>query len=183
MSTSTVITADEFASMSFDRPVELVQGEIVEMTNPGGWHGRICSRTSYVIEHWNESARSFYVLCNDSGVLVERDPDSVRGPDVMVIRRDRLPDGKIPRKHFTVPPDVAIEVKSPSDRWPEILQKVSQFLNAGVQEVWVVDPDHFRVHAYHVDDEPMIFNRADRLTSAFLPGFTCDVSDLFQDLE
>lgn len=185
MSTSTtLITADEFASMSFDIPTELVEGEIVEMTSPGGVHGKICARICYFLESWANPKGRFEVLTNDSGVLTGRDPDTVRGPDVLLISRDRLPGGKIPRGHLTVPPDVAIEVKSPpSDRWPEILRKISEFLAMGVSEVWVIDPDRFRVHAFHVDDEPTIFNRGDQLTSVYLPEFQCGLEDLFRGIE
>ena len=46
MTTQTLITAEQFSSMSFDVPTELVRGELVEMTNPGGWHGRSSSKAS-----------------------------------------------------------------------------------------------------------------------------------------
>ena len=61
--------------------------------------------------------------------------------------------------------------------------ELKEFLAAGVQEVWVVDPDHFRLHAYQADDEPTIFNRDDKLMSAFLPAFECTVNDLFRGLD
>jgi Uma2 family endonuclease len=115
-------------------------------------------------------------------VLLERDPDTVRGPDLLVIRRERLSNGEIPRGHFQVAPDVAIEVLSPSDRWADVLQKVSQFLKAGVAEVWVIDPDHHRLHAYRMNDEPTVFSGEQRLMSAALPEFECLVSELFRGL-
>ncbi|WP_437202725.1 Uma2 family endonuclease [Planctomicrobium sp. SH664] len=183
MSTSTLITANQFADMSFDVPVELIHGEVIAMTNPGGWHGAVCLNIAGVLFRWISQGAEYRAASNDPGVLTERDPDTVRGPDLLVIQRARLIDGRMPRKYFTVPPDVAIEVKSPNDRWPEILEKVSQFLRAGVSEVWVVDPDHTRVHAYRIDDEPTVFSRGDRLVSAFLPGFDCAVEELFQGID
>lgn len=48
MSTATtLITAEEFMAMSFDRPTELVRGEIIEMTNPGGRHGLVCANAGF----------------------------------------------------------------------------------------------------------------------------------------
>lgn len=180
MSTAThLITAEEFAAMTFDRPVELIEGEIVEMTSPGGIHGGICLAIARIVGNWIHSGADFLATANDSGIVLARNPDTVRGPDLMIISRKRLPEGQYPQGHFTVVPEVAIEVKSPSDYWPEILNKVSQFLSAGVQEVWVIDPDHFRVHVYRVDDEPTIYNRVDQLTSVCLPDFHCEVKELF----
>jgi Uma2 family endonuclease len=183
MSTTTLVTAEEFACMSFDVPVELIKGEIVEMTNPGGWHGKICIRIGHLLEAWAEPDFEYEVFSNDTGIVLERSPDTVRGPDLFVIRSDRLPGGKIPEFLIDVPPDVAIEVRSPSNRWSQIREKVSQFLAAGIQEVWVIDPRSRRVHVYRAgNDEPEILNQHDRLTSALLPGFECNVGNLFQQL-
>jgi Uma2 family endonuclease len=182
MSTTTLITAEEFAEMSFDVPVELIKGEIVEMTLPGGWHGAICFNTAGLLRDWIRGGADFRAMTNDSGVILERDPDTVRGPDLLVIRRDRLPGGEIPRKLFEVPPDVAIEVKSPTDRWSEIHVKVGMFFAAGTGEVWVIDPDHRRVHIFHAEDEPTILNEGETVSSALLPGFSVPVSDFFEGI-
>ncbi|WP_437223985.1 Uma2 family endonuclease [Planctomicrobium sp. SH661] len=182
MSTITLLTADEFDSMSFDMPVELIRGEVVEMTNPGGRHGAICFRLAGILHDWLKTAVDYVALTNDTGVLLERNPDTVRGPDLMVFHQSRLPQGRIPTGHFRVAPDVAIEVVSPSDRIPDILQKVSLFLRAGVGEVWVIYPDRQHVHIYKSDDEPTILDVDHQLTSPLLPGFTCTVHDLFRGI-
>lgn len=182
MSTTTLITAEEFADMSFDVPVELVRGEIVEMTLPEGWHGAVCFNTAGVIRDWIRSGAKYRAMTNDTGVVTERDPDSVRGPDLMVIHRDRLPGGEIPRKPFEVPPDVAIEVKSPSDCWSEIHIKVGEFFAAGTGEVWVIAPDHRRIRIFHAEEEPTIFNDGDTVTSALLPGFSVPVAEFFEGI-
>ncbi len=180
MTTATLITAEEYATMSFDRPVELVRGEIVEMTNPGGRHGLICVNLSFELKLWIRDGAPYRVVSNDSGVQTQRDPDSVRGPDLLVIQQGKLPDGKVQVGHFTTPPDVAIEVRSPTDRWPGVIAKAGEFLSAGVGEVWVIDPDHWRVHVFCLHDEPTILNINDVLSSQLLPGFSCPVTALFE---
>lgn len=180
---SSLITADEYSAMSFDKPTELVRGEIIEMTNPGGRHGSICFKIAFLLGVWNQNTSKYVITTNDSGILTHQEPDSVRGPDVLVIKRDRLPGGKIPVKHFTVAPDVAIEVRSPSDRWSELVAKVGEFLLAGVGEVWVIDPDHQRVHLFQDQDEPTILNVDDTLSSSRLLGFSYTVGELFLGVE
>ena len=183
MSTTTaLVTADEFSSMAHERPCELIRGEIVEMTSPGSRHGQVCSNVSHLLQTWSRQQLVPYnVISNDAGVLTERDSetDSVRGPDVSAIRNDRLPDGELPVGHMSVAPELCVEVLSPSDRWPDVLSKVSELLRAGVHEMWVINPAHRRVHLYHSDDEPTVLDHDENLTSTALPGLAFAVQELF----
>lgn len=180
MSTTALITAEEFSSMSFDRPVELIRGEIVELTNTGGRHGNICFRLSGLIFQWLASHPEFDAASNDTGVLLERDSDTVRGPDLLVMRKSRLPAGQFPKKHLTSAPELAIEVRSPSDRTSEVLEKVAMFLAAGVVEVWVIEPDHQLVFIHRDNEETTVFQGSDSLTSPQLPDFECPLPKLFE---
>jgi Uma2 family endonuclease len=185
MSTTALITADEFARMSFDGPVELVDGEIVEMTRPGGVHGVTCANCAFILETWvREAARANRWMCviNDTGVVTKRDPDTVRGPDVFIIRRDRLPGGTIPAGNFPVAPELCVEVKSPHDRWSEIVQKAGEYFGVGVQELWVIDPLARRVHIYFADTEPDVLETGATLRSKALPEFECQVDEFFRNL-
>ncbi len=179
---TTLVTADEFSAMAHERPSELIRGEIVEMTSPGSRHGKVCSNVSFLLETWARQQNSRWcVISNDAGVRTERDAetDSVRGPDVYAIRNDRLPDGELPVGHMSVAPELCVEVLSPSDRWPDVLSKVSELLRAGVHEMWVIDPAHRRVHLYRSDDEPTVLDPDENLTSTALPGLTFAVRELF----
>ncbi len=182
MSIATLITAEEFSTMSFDMPVELVRGEIVEMTNPGGRHGNMCFRLALMIGRWIETHAEFDVATNDSGVLVENDPDTVRGPDLLVIHRSKLPGGRFPTGHLGVPPEVAIEIRSPSDRSNDVMRKISLFLAAGVAEVWVIEPDHQRVFIHRDEEETTVFQGSDIVTSPQLPDFECPLPKLFEGI-
>ena len=181
MSTTTLVTADNFARMSFDGPVELVQGEVVYMRRPSGVHGVICFNVAALLARWVESRDVYQVVINDTGVVTVRDPDTVRGPDVFVVRRDQLPDG-IPQGNFPIPPELCIEVNSPHDRWSEVIAKVGEYMAAGVPEVWVVDSPTRQVHLYRSDAEPTQFGEGDTIQSTILPEFQADVTDLFRGL-
>ena len=183
MSTITLITAEQFDRMSFDTPVELIRGEIVHMTNPGGIHGRVCCNVPFVLETWARQQGLYIVLTNDTGIRTQTDPDTVRGPDVIVLRRERLTGDGLPRGHLRVPPDVAIEFRSPNDRWKAILQKVGEFLRIGVTEVWIVEPQSQHVHIFRDDNEPTIVGEDETLKSQALPEFACCVSEFFRGLD
>ena len=178
--TASLVTADEYSAMADERPCELIRGEIVEMPCSGSRHGKVCSNVSYLLQAWSrQQPLPWNILSNNAGVLTERDSDSVRGPDVSAIRNDRLPDGELPVGHMSVAPELCVEVLSPSDRWPDVLSKVSELLRAGVHEMWVIDPAHRRVHLYRSDDEPTVLDQDENLTSTALPGLAFAVREFF----
>jgi Uma2 family endonuclease len=174
------ITARQFAAMSSDVPSELVRGEVVEMPRPGMKHGVVCGNAYDPIKSWARSGNRGLVAINDTGILTERDPDTVRGPDVLFISRERWPHDQAPEGFLEVAPDLAVEVLSHFDVWKDVLQKISEYFDAGVREVWVADPELKNVQVFRPDAPPRTVRSADALESAdVLPGFSCHVADLF----
>lgn len=177
------ITATEFAQMTFDHPTELIGGELAEQPMPTSQHGHIVLEIGGELRSWAKKTRLGVAFCNDSFVLTERDPDTVRGPDCAYIGREKLPDGKLPAGVLTIPVDIAIEVLSPSDRWTDVLDKIQEYLRSGVAEVWVIDPDQRSVTIHRTEQAPLHFAGEKELTRPeLLPGFACRVSDLFADI-
>jgi Uma2 family endonuclease len=123
-----------------------------------------------------------FLLSNDSAVRTQRGPDTVRGADIAFYRTERIPGGAIPNTpYLDVPPDLVVEVLSPGDRWPNVLRKVSEYLEVGVAVVVVVDPDHRSVHVYSADAPVRIVADAEVLTLPdVLPGLEVRVKDLFE---
>src|SRR5690606_29926126 len=110
---------------------------------------------------------------NDTGVVTERDPDSVRGPDCFFISAERAPAKLAEMKWLEIAPNLAVEVLSPGDAWPKVTAKVGEYLAFGVIEVWVIDPQQRELFRYRVDAGPEVLSEDDTLTSeATLPGFS-----------
>ncbi len=176
-----LVTVKEFETMVFEFPTDLIQGEVVPMPPPGGVHGRVCLNVGYVLETWSRASGLGTVTANDSAVVTERDPDSVRGCDVMFTRWEKLPDRMLPHGAFQMPPDLVVEVQSPSDRWRDILAKVGEYLDVGVTEVWIVDPGDRTVDIFR-NDRKQIRLLSDQMLSSedVLPGFECAVSEFFR---
>jgi Uma2 family endonuclease len=122
------------------------------------------------------------VVGNESGVITERQPDTVRGPDVAYFSYERVPPGRLPRRgYLDVAPELAVEVKSVFDRWSEINEKIAEYLKAGVLVVCVVDPDTDSVHAHYPDQAPRIFKSDEELVlPAVLPDFRVTVREFFE---
>jgi Uma2 family endonuclease len=177
----TLLTAEEFGRRPDDgRPEELVRGRIVMTPPPGSRHGKVCSKADRIIGNFVEEHDLGHVLSNDSGVITERDPDTVRGADVMYYSYDRVPPGPVTEGYLSQTPDLVVEVLSPSDRWAQVVLKVGEYLNAGVRIVLVVDPGSEIVIVYSPEGPPNTLRRDDELTLPdVLPGFCVAVSRLF----
>ncbi len=176
-----LMTADEFWALpDSDRPMELVRGRIESMNVPGPRHGQLCGRVVHILMGFVETHELGHVLCNDSGVVTEHDPDTVRGMDACFYSYSRLPKGPLPAKYVGVVPELVVEVRSPDDRWKRILKKVAEYLEAGVTIVCVLDPKTESAFIYSADSE-QILRTDDELTFPdILPGFAVPVRRFFE---
>lgn len=180
--TSKLITAEEFMEMDLGEGMhELVRGEIVEVPPAGTKHGRVCMNVGFALESFGRRTGHGYVVSNDTAVVTERGPDTVRGADVSYYSNARLPLSEISSGVPLVPPDLVVEVYSPSNRPGEMRQKINEYLDAGVAMVWVVHPERRTVALYRPDDPlPVLLGEGQVIENLpELPGFRCEVAEFF----
>jgi Uma2 family endonuclease len=176
-----LLTAEEFAALP-DPPdgsrQELVKGVVVTMPPPKGRHGIVCSKIDRLIGNYAEAKNLGWTTSNDTGAILERDPDTVRGPDVGFWSIARQPD--VPDDYFEIPPDLAVEVLSPDDRRNRVREKIREYIAAGVPLVWLVDPETRTVTVYTGRLRGTELDESDQLDGGeVVPGFSCKVGDLF----
>ena len=142
------ISADKFLEIA-DQPqyddciVELVEGVIVEMPTPNAEHGEILSLLHAKISYFVYQNNLGRVTVGDSGVILERNQDgrdTVRGLDLAFIGKAKAPE-PLPRGLLAIPPDLAVEVISPSNEAADIRLKIRQLLDGGTSIVWIVYPE------------------------------------------
>ena len=178
----TLLTAEQLFALPDDgcHRYELLDGELVEMTPPGGEHSGIASQVIRFLLNFIEDQHLEYLVGSEVGVVLQRSPDRVRAPDAYVIARDRLPSGRLPTSYLEVVPDLIVEVVSPHDRAGEVQDKAEEWLPAGARLVWVIYPKTRSVIAQRGLSEIRIYREEDRLDAEpVLPGFTCPVGRLF----
>ena len=183
MTTQTLITAAEFEEMA-DRlgPCELVRGEVVTMSPAGMPHSRITAKMVVRLERWAEESGQGRTMAGGLGVIVERGPDTVREADVAYYSYRRLGREESPEGFSPVPPNLIVEIVSPRQGWRKVVRKAGEYLQMGVDRVWIFDPSSRRVHVYRPDAEPVVLNAGDTLCDDdVLPGFQCGVSEIFSD--
>jgi Uma2 family endonuclease len=178
------MTAEELLHVHIpNKQVELVRGALVVRELPGYLHGEIVARLAYAVMHHAKAQGLGQVLVGDAGFKLASDPDTVRGPDVAFIRRDRILH-PVPMGYAPMAPDLVVEVLSPNDRPGEVLAKVGGWLSAGTSLVWVVDPGRRLARIYRSDGSETVVSVDGALEGeAALPGFSCPLADLFPPLD
>ena len=176
-----LMTAEEFGRRPDPgHPEELVQGRMISMPPPDRRHGLVCSRADRILGNFVEEHDLGRVMSNDSGVITERDPDTVRGADVAYYSYARLPKGPLPTGYGPEVPELVVEVRSAGDRWREIQEKVFEYLRAGVLAVVVLDPEPRTAHVFGADEAPRTLGPEDELTlPGLLEGFRVRVGRFF----
>ena len=176
--TEHITTAAQLLEASGLGRCELVRGELIMMSPAGSRHGSVVARLTGRMVGFVDEDRLGAVFGAETGFRIQHDPDSVRAPDVAFVRASRLP-ADLPEGFFPGPPDLAVEVVSPSDRASEVLAKVQDWLEAGSAAVWVVDPETRRVSVYRAG-EMAVLKETDVLSGGdLLPGFSLPVARIF----
>jgi Uma2 family endonuclease len=104
----------------------------------------------------------------------------MRIPDVSLVLWEHIPEGGVPERFWSIPPDLAIEVVSPSDRASDVHDKALQYLASGTQRVWVLSPSSRLVTVYGAGGTKDEYGADDELDGGdVLPGFRARVADLF----
>jgi len=120
------------------------------------------------------------VLTLDAGIILRRNPDTVRGPDVCFIAAERLPGGRLPVGYGEIVPDLIVEIVSPGTRRAAVRRKTRMWLEAGARLVWTLYPRTRTVEVSRPDAEDRTLRAGDMLTGEpVLPGFSVPVADLF----
>lgn len=174
-----LITAEELANRldEFGR-CELIRGEVVPVHASFGEHGEIAMNIAGPLDYHVRQHRLGRVYAAETGFTIEREPDTVRAPDIAFIRRERIPPP--PRRFMNIPPDLIAEVISSHDRYSEVYQKVQQWVDFGARLVWVADPANKTVTAYHPDGSARVHHQGETLEPGdVVPGFTLSIDEVF----
>jgi Uma2 family endonuclease len=183
--TKKLMTAEEFCDWvhqpeQTNKWFELARGEVIELPSPTKPHGFVCFNLGRILGNFLYERGKGYLTGNDSGVILERAPDTVRGPD-LALYEDAESFAELHPKYGEAPPRIAIEVLSPNDRANTVLRKISDYLRCGVGMVWVIDPE-IRTVTVHRPGKAQVQLAASQELSGedVLPGFRCPIADFFR---
>lgn len=147
---------------------------------PTGWpHASIEARMTSKLQQYVDANPVGVVLTGEVGIIIRRDPDTLRGADLAFVSQNRLARAS-PSGYLDVAPELVVEIISPNDRWTEITAKLDDYFSIGVELVWILDPRRRRVSCYRSPTELELRGAGDTLTAEpMLPGLRLSVADLF----
>jgi len=176
---SLVQTAEDL--LNFREPgktAELVRGALIVREPPSTSHGRTAAELLYRVMHHVKAQDLGAVFAQDTGFKIGRDPDTVRAPDVAFVAKPRL-NQIAERGYAEVAPDWIAEILSHADRPGDVLDKIGQWLDAGVRFVWVIDPLRRHASIYRADGSISIVGPAEDLQGEdIIPGFRCPLREI-----
>ena len=178
-----LVTADELLRLSAQGfRGELVRGVLRETMAAGQRHGDIVSRLNFQLGLQVYPQRLGTMVASDSGVLIERDPDTVREPDIAFTSYERQPPGSLKDGYAEAVPNLVVEVASPNDRRDYPAERSQMWLSFGVELVWFVFPETRSIDVYRAG-EPVVTVSGDGPLDGLdvLPGFSCPLSDIFDE--
>jgi len=163
------------------RRYELVRGEIKEMSPASPKHGRIANVIAFLLTQHAKQHNLGVVYAAETGFKLQENPDTVRAADAAFVAQNRIPPEGEPEGYWAIAPDLVVEVVSPSDSAADVQSKVTDWLNAGCQLVWVVYPDTQSVTEYRSLSEIKVLTAEESLAGGdTLPGFNCPIGQLFE---
>ena len=155
---------------------EYVKGALIPMPPTSGEHGDISSNIQWYLYSHVRANQLGRVYTSDTSFQIG---DRVLIPDIAFVSSARLPEDR--RRAFAIPPDLAVEVVSPTDIQYRVTEKAFTYLDAGTRLVWVIEPIAKTVTVYRSETDIKTLTINDTLSGEdVVEGFSCQVAQLFE---
>ena len=173
-------TVADYLSLDDDTRVELIEGEFFVTPSPNFRHQKLLLRLAERLDAFAGAAGVGEVVPAPFDVILSE--HDVVQPDIVFISTSRL--GQI-RERLHGPPDLAVEILSPSNSERDLIVKRDLYRRHRLPEYWIVDGERRTVEVLRLlcDDWTLhgIFEAADELTSPSLPGLRIPLSEIFKE--
>ncbi len=159
-----------------DLKMELVNGEIIVMSPSGYNSDEVAANMIIGLGNWVKPRRLGRVTASSAGF--DLPSQDTRSPDVSFVKAERLPVS--PNSFAQLAPDLAVEVKSPTDSLDKLREKLDSFLAQGTTVGILIHPQQKWVEVRRLNQEPVTLKGADMLTIPdLLPGWELPLDELW----
>ena len=113
------ISGEELYDLGDQQRSELIKGKIKTMSPTGFLHGRIEVKIARILGNFMDKSQLGEVFGGEVGIYIKRNPDTIRGADVLYISHQRLQQVKS-KSYLDAAPELVVQVLSPRDRWADV---------------------------------------------------------------
>lgn len=171
-----VMELEAAIQLDSEKSYEFVNGQWEEKEMPGARHSGVCGRLTHKLREFVSSQDLGEVYPEASFQIGSNE----RIPDLALVLAERIPPEGEPETKWPMPPDLAIEIISPSDFYEKVYAKAMEYLAAGVKQVWVISPENQAITIYRSETNIIAFPLESELVSEdLLPGFRCPLREIF----
>ena len=177
-----LLTGEELMELQREtgKHFELLKGKPIETMLAGGKHGYIANELSTELRNFVKANQLGFVFTAETGVYLERNPDTVRAADVTFISREKINSvDEIDAGFLTVIPDLVVEVVSHPSQLTEALVKLEMWQQAGVSERWLVNVIQKTITVYSDNGSQILTEQETLHGNRWLNGFTLPLSTIF----
>jgi Uma2 family endonuclease len=173
---------DLFSLPDDGRRYEIIEGELYEMPSPTSAHGVTIRNLMFLLGPVIEVLRGWLLTAPLDVFFLGADPVQ---PDIVVLLPDS--DASLVVRGIEGPPDLLVEVLSPSNRVHDLLTKRALYARAGVREYWIVDPMSRTIEVLTLDRDAFhtaqVAAGEDDASSPLLGGIAFPLSAVFARLD
>jgi Uma2 family endonuclease len=175
------LTLSEFLTLpDQDITYELIEGEAVPKMSPKRFHSRVTLALSFLLDEWNQTQESQGEVGIEWAITLKRKgKDWCPVPDLSYISHERLKSVPFDDVACTVSPELVIEIISADQSFSNLSEKAVDYLNAGVNRVWIIDSQVKKVTVFYPDSPPQTKSNDDTLADEILPNLTITPQQVF----
>lgn len=167
-------TVEDYYAIPDERRVELIDGVIYDMGAPAVIHQKILGELHLLFRECVDAHEGVCdVYLSPCDVRLDSDNYTMVQPDLLVICREY----DLGAKAFDGPPDLTVEILSPSTRSKDMLLKLYKYQHAGVKEYWIIDPENETILVYDFQEGSLYPEKYDfdSLIPIHLSGGECSI--------
>ena len=176
---STYLTVQEFFELpERDRPLELVDGQAIPKMSPKSFHSAVQAALITLLQSWGQGKGRVYPEWAIK--LKRKQADWVPVPDLTYISFERLGADWMLDEACPIAPELAIEIISPGQSFGDLAEKATDYLQAGVSRVWLIDTHTQSITIFYPDTVPKIIKGTTVIADDLFPELNLTPQQIFQ---
>ncbi|MGL6345276.1 MAG: Uma2 family endonuclease [Waterburya sp.] len=176
---STTLTIQEFFELpESDRPYELIDGQAIPKMSPKFFHSRLQKTLLFILDSWGENKGR---VEPEWAIKLKRHGDDwIPVPDITYISYDRLSKDWMLDEACPVAPELVIEIISPGQTFGDLAEKATDYLQAGVARVWLIDTKIQSITIFYGDTLPKTIKGTTAIADDLFPQLQLSPQQIFQ---